>query len=423
MPHCWSGAILLLCLTFVGCKCDEIYSAIPVDSQFYLVIRDSLVRLIPDAASLALLDPFIMPTVSLEELHKTFTIGEPLPAFAYTTRSPDDCIRIYFLKSDVLNGKGFFLSYKNLGDYMNPSVFHFRGRYLMVVPLQLNPTGSEHRKSTGTIEFKWQNDTTRPFYTSGPYLGVKNEVAPLNVQFFVGEDPRVLFHNDSMFQIFFTYSMMWVGRGHQKMGLAEVRYLERENCINITYLASPIMGRPPLDMTGNQKNWSPFQYKGETLLIQSIHPLTVVQLHGYGTGDVVASVKAHVEYPLPTKLGSPRGGTNAISLSNNTYLAFYHIRTRLPWANMNSYLYGAYVFSVEPYVMLRFSPTPIMEPRELFEGKWASRYIDYCIYPMFISLLEHNTLHISFGYQDRFGYIATMNLTRILESLVPIRKE
>ena len=427
-PFLWWCSTLLL--TFAVVSCHDVFSAVPVPGtggqleQYYLVTPRNIARLIPDAASLELLDPYVMPAVtSLEELQKTHTVGEPLPVIAYKDKSPDDCLRIYFLKSDALNGKDIFLHYRNLGEYMNPSVFHFRGRLLMVVPLQVGPTGSEHRKATGTIEFKWQNDSAYPFYTTEPYLGVANEVARLNIQYFVGEDPRVLYYNESMFQIYFTYGMGWIGKGHQKMGLAEVRYDESEQCIKVAYMASPIMGKAPLDMSGNQKNWSPFLHRGEALLVQSIHPLVVVQLHGYGTDDVVASIKARVDYSLPTKLGSPRGGTNAIALGNNTYLAFYHIRTRLPWAGMNTYLYGAYVFSAEPYAMVKFSPTPIMEPRELYEAKWASRFIDYCIYPMYISRLSHDTLHISFGHQDRFGYIATMNLTRLLDSLVRIRSE
>jgi len=423
MPLLWRMMCLFVVNALGRVAGHDLYSAIPVGNQYYLVTRPNReVRLVPDAQSLELLDPFILPAVSsLEELRMSYLVRDPLPLFVYKDKSPDECIRVYFLKSDVLNGNDIFISYKNVGEYVNPSVLHFRGRLLMVVPLQIGPTGTEHRKATGTIEFKWLNDSFLPFYTTGPYLGIENEVHRLNIPFFVGEDPRVLFYNDSFFQVFSTFSMIWTGPHHQKMGLADVRYLDSEDRVNITYLASPIMGKAPIDMSVNQKNWSPFLHNGEPLLVQSIHPLVIVQLHGYGSPDIVASVKGRADYPLSHKLGTLRGGTNAIPLSDNTYFAFYHIRARLPWSGMNSYVYGAYVFSVEPYAMLKISPTPIMEPRELFTGAWASRYIDYCVYPMYISRISHDTLHLSFGHQDHFGFIATLNLTNILATLVAVK--
>lgn len=171
---------------------------------------------------------------------------------------------------------------------------------------------------------------------------------------------------------------------------------------------------------------------GEPLLVQSIHPLIIVRVHGYGTDDLVASVIATSHYTLSGHLGEVRGGTNAILLpgrTNKTFLSFYHSRTRLPWSSMTSYIYGAYTFTVEGapgayiFKMQAISPTPIMEPRKLYTEKWAGRYIDYCVYPMYIALghdLAPDVLHLSFGYQDNFGYTASLNLTKLLDSLVPV---
>ena len=170
---------------------------------------------------------------------------------------------------------------------------------------------------------------------------------------------------------------------------------------------------------------------GEALLIQSIHPLVIVRIHGYGTDNLVASVIASSDYSLSGHLGEVRGGTNAIPLpgrANKTYLSFYHSRTRLPWSSMTSYIYGAYTFTVGgspgayTFAMQSISPTPIMEPRKLYMDKWAGRYIDYCIYPMYIALQDEapDVLHLSFGYQDHYGYMASFNLTRLLATLVPV---
>ena len=415
-------------LYLISAGAHDLYRAVLVGQNHYLIVRNHVVRLISDPESLELLDPFILPEMSLKELKSRYDIGEPLPRVAYSDKQADDCVRIYLLKSSIMNGDDLFINYSSIGEYMNPSIFVFRGRLLVVVPLQVGLTGSERRKATGTIEFKWLNCSKYPFYTTEEYLGISNEVRALN-RMFVGEDPRALYFNDSYAQIYYTSNGRWLGRHHQKMGVAEIRFLAEENRINITYLpeldpgGGPIVGKQPIDNSINQKNWSPFLHNGEVLLIQSIHPFIVVQLHGYGTRNLVASIKLRVDYAISQKLGDYRGGTNALLLpgSTQTYISFYHIRTRLPWSSMGSYVYGAYTFTLnEPAGLVKISPTPIMEPRELFHKSWASRFIDYCVYPMHIFLENAVVLHISFGYQDRWGFVGTMNLTRLLDTLVPV---
>lgn len=119
--------------------------------------------------------------------------------------------------------------------------------------------------------------------------------------------------------------------------------------------------------------------------------------------------------------GELRGGSNAV-LIGNQYVAFYHTRTTLPWNNLASYVFGAYAFSSEPpFRMLRMSSTPIM-PERLYTGPWASRFIDYCVYPMHIFLETAETLHMSFGHQDRQGMTARINVTALLKSLVPVSR-
>jgi len=393
----------------------------------YLVVRNKFARLIYDNDSIANLnlDPNTMQEMTEDNFLKEYTVGEPLPPLGYKDKSPDDCVRIYSLRSSIFNGDDLYLDFSNVGEYMNPSVMKFRGRLLLVTPLQIGFTGSEHKPHTGTIEFKWLNSSRFPFYTTTPFLGIENEVRALN-DVVVGEDPRALYFNDSYFQLYFTF--VGHGRHHQKMGVAEFRYIESEGRINVTYQHAPIVAMHPLDNTRNQKNWSPFTYEnkssGETnvYMIQSIHPLIVLEMTGYGTNEIYASIKSNVDYPYMNHLGDLRGGTNAIRL-HDRYLSFFHIRTRFPWNSMTSYVYGAYTFTTEPpFTMLSISPTPIMEPRELYSSSWSSRYIDYCVYPMHIFMLEEHTdvLHISFGFQDRWGFVGTMNLTKLLLTLAPM---
>lgn len=420
--------VLLLILESVCHGYKEPYYGVCVASSLpqserkcYLIICNRLGRLISDKESVETLNlnPSEMVEMTEGKFKETYTIGDPLPRIAYSDKSPDDAVRIYTLRSSIMNGDDLFIDYSNVGEYMNPSVLKFRDRLLMLTPLQIGFTGSEHRPKTGTIEFKWLNSSLYPFHTVTKHLGVENEVHALNELLF-GEDPRVQYFNESYFQVYYTYIPPNFNRHAQKMGVAEVRYIAEERSINITYRASPIIPVHPLDSTHSQKNWSPFLYNGQTYLVQSIHPLIVVELQGLGSPEVSAVIKSKFMYEYENGIGELRGGTNAIRL-HDRYLAFYHIRTRLPWNSMTSYVYGAYTFSLEPpFRVLTVSPTPIMEPRELWSQRWSSRYIDYCVYPMHIFLVKHDVLHISFGYQDRWGFVGTMNLTKLLDTMVNI---
>ena len=239
--------LLLLALLVPGEGHGNPYFAVPLPDvngvkQHYLIVGGRA-RLIDGPESLEVLDPGILPELgSLAELNRTHPIGDPLPHFSFGGKTPDDCVRVYTMKSSVFNGDDLMLDYSSIGEYMNPSVLLFRKRLLVIAPLQIGDTGPEHRKPTGTIEFKWLNSSKHPFYTSDEYLGVSEQIRALN-WLFVGEDPRVLYYNDSFFQVYYTYTGRWLGRNHQKMGMADISYLPSEGRINITYLASPIVGK------------------------------------------------------------------------------------------------------------------------------------------------------------------------------------
>ena len=192
MIHHASIAALLVVMCAVIVVSHDLYRAARVGDKHYLLLRNRHARLINDTETFEVLDPLVLPEISEQELHKSYSVGAPLPRIAYTNKLPDDCMRVFLLKSSILNGDDLMFDYTLLGEYMNPSVLAFRGRLLMVVPLQVGFTGSEHRKPTGTIEFKWLNSSSRPFYSNSEYLGVGNEVHALN-RMFVGEDRKFFF--------------------------------------------------------------------------------------------------------------------------------------------------------------------------------------------------------------------------------------
>jgi len=328
---------------------------------------------------------------------------------------PDDSLENYIRRSTFFNGN-LLQNISRVGSYVNPSITLFRGRLLMVVSLELGFTGSRNKPPSNTIEFRWLNSTEYPFAASinNTYLGVDEvDVSPLNREL-TGQDPRVLVTNDSYFQILFT-SLGYVTSKAQRMGVAEVQYVEERKRLEITYERQPIL----VSSKNSQKNWSPFRYRNQTLLIQSINPFTVSMMSEYGGTGSLNAMRFSKSSPFQhNRYGDLRGGTNVV-LVGDRYLSFYHIRTTIPHNKLVSYLFGAYTFTSEPpFRVLSVSPMPII-PRELYTGPWGQRFIDYCVFPMSI-FVDGKFIHLSFGYQDRSGMMAKIVLEDLLNSLVPV---
>lgn len=83
---------------------------------------------------------------------------------------------------------------------------------------------------------------------------------------------------------------------------------------------------------------------------------------------------------------------------------------------------GAYTFSREPpFTLLEVSPYPIVHDT-LYNGPWdhiTQRRIDYCVFPTTF-FIEGGTIFLSLGHQDRSGYVATLDLRAVLDSLLPV---
>ena len=82
------------------------------------------------------------------------------------------------------------------------------------------------------------------------------------------------------------------------------------------------------------------------------------------------------------------------------------------------------LIATPPFELVSMSPVPIVS-NFLYSGAWdplKNRKIDYCIFPMSLSLESEDVLLISFGRNDHEGWIANMNLHSLLDSLDPISK-
>jgi len=122
--------------------------------------------------------------------------------------------------------------------------------------------------------------------------------------------------------------------------------------------------------TGNEKNWTWFEYDGLPHLIYNIEPHTVVRW------DSETLWESRVTPTAPWQYGHIRGGSNPI-LVGNEYVAFFHSST--PWIDVSiadpkkqlrrRYHMGAYAFEAKPpFRITRITKEPLLSGSQ--EDPW-----------------------------------------------------
>lgn len=165
-----------------------------------------------------------------------------------------------------------------------------------------------------------------------------------------------------------------------------------------------------------QKNWSPFDYKGELYLIYSISPERIFKpdLSFGKCAEVAHNDPFSVKSPKGWKWGVFRGGTPAI-LVDGQYISFFHTRQYVKDnSDIEYWLMGAYTFDSEPpFNMRKASPEPIITGDF---WTWQNKFI---LYPMGI-FADDNYIWISYGKNNNEIWIAKMDKQKLLDSLVPV---
>lgn len=169
-----------------------------------------------------------------------------------------------------------------------------------------------------------------------------------------------------------------------------------------------------------EKNWSPFDYQGNLLLIYSINPHRVMRPYlGTGVCETISSTYANPQW----EWGELRGGTPAL-LVDGQYLAFFH--SSIPMTSVQSegkkmahYFMGAYTFSPHPpFTVTAISPKPIVG-KDFYNGPayntWKPlRVVFPCGY-----VIENKMIWVAYGRQDHEIWIAKMHKDKLLKSLIP----
>jgi predicted GH43/DUF377 family glycosyl hydrolase len=169
-----------------------------------------------------------------------------------------------------------------------------------------------------------------------------------------------------------------------------------------------------------EKNWTPFDYQGNLLLIYSLTPHRILRLLGNGKCETYASTESFPYW----EWGVLRGGTPALR-EGNEYLSFFHSSLRISTLHsqgqeMPHYFMGAYTFSAEPpFAITQISPQPIIGKNFYTSPPYKTWRPLRVVFPGGFIANEEN-IWIVYGKQDFEIWVVKLDKKKLLQSLVPV---
>lgn len=303
----------------------------------------------------------------------------------------------------------------------NPSFIKYDNNYLMCYRQVQVSSCSSQESSTAEISFLeiiWLDENFNVI--SEPYpisLDHPDKTCPV----FIAEDGRLISLNGRIYLVYsgikeremtergfrvYVAELGWDGNGFFVISnecLSDFEYQNSEK---------------------REKNWVPFIYKNELYLAYSIYPHRILKplLDGSGRCETITSSIPSIIW----EWGELRGGTPAVPLSEELYLAFFH--SSIPLTTIHSsgecvlhYFMGAYLFAAEPpFEIKQISPEPLIGKNfyhgTIYEPYWKPVRV---VFPGGI-IVDKEYIWIAYGRQDHETWIAKILKSELLDLLINV---
>ncbi len=293
----------------------------------------------------------------------------------------------------------------------NPSIIPWEDAYLLtfrVIPQPLLTFQSE----LGVIRLD------RDFNPIGS-AQILNTREPTSEVYSRAEDARLLMIDEKLWMIYTDNVDRMISKGGFRMFLAEIvfdgMFFSLKNIEAITKFEGETQTR-------REKNWVPFDKDNELFLAYSINPHKIFRpIIGFGECETVVTTISEISW----NWGELRGGTQALRISDEEYLSFFHSSVRMTTFHsddkeMPHYFMGAYTFSTEyPFELTRISSEPIVG-KNFYHGPkykpyWGSvRVVFPCGY-----IQDDDFIWVLYGRQDHEVWVVKLDKMGLLDSLVP----
>lgn len=232
------------------------------------------------------------------------------------------------------------------------------------------------------------------------------------------QDPRLIELGGHLYMVYNNHLKTVTDREIRRMFAAEIQFDGEQFFVEKSDIFLNFEGEM---LTRTEKNWVPFEYDGSLLFAYSINPHRILRpIFGTSNCESVATSQITTDW----NWGALRGGSPALRIGDE-YLAFFHSSKNLPTVHskgktMLHYFMGAYTFSAEPpFAITRMSPGPLVGAH-FYDGPayktWKPLRV---VFPSGYVMLG-DTIWLSYGKQDHEVWVAKIDKTRLLDSLIPV---
>lgn len=291
----------------------------------------------------------------------------------------------------------------------NPTIVRWQGALLMGFRIRDTQTAS-----TDKIGMVWLDD----------HFDLKCSPYVLNVPSYPSlipskqQDPRLIVIGERLYMVYSNVIRGLVSVEVRRMFIAEVHF------DGLQFYTDPPEGLFYFENENErrwEKNWVPFEYRGELYLAYSLSPHKILKpVPGTNSCDTFTTSNGEIDW----KWGIPRGGTQAY-LDGDQYLSFFHSSINMPTVHSNGinfphYFFGAYTFSTSPpFEITQISPEPIVG-NGFYSGPpyktWKPLRV---VFPDGF-IFDEEFVWLFYGKQDHEIWMAKLDKKRLLESLVPL---
>ncbi len=321
----------------------------------------------------------------------------------------DDLANEFILESKQIKIPGYPHAF-------NPSIIRWNDSYLMSFRIIPDPKFSFNSR-LGLIRLD------RNFSPIGnpQILDTQHEDPyPISTHPSRAEDARLLMINDRLYMVYSDNKDFAVTRGGFRVYISELRF---NGSAFIVHNNECVSHFPGASLQKREKNWTPFDYKGNLLLTYSLSPHKIFKpLIGQGKCETFCSTSGDIDW----KWGELRGGSPGL-LHGDEYFAFFHSSISMPTVQSQGrhiphYFMGAYTFSSEPpFQITSISAAPIIGTGYYsgaeYKPYWGSvKAIFPCGY-----IYDDNFVWIAYGKQDHEIWIAQLDKDALFNSLTPVR--
>lgn len=263
--------------------------------------------------------------------------------------------------------------------------------------------------------------------TLSEHFEVNGPISLLDTGSHLSADPRLIEVNGSIYIVYSDISiaaLLAPVLGAKNILEVVVGKIEERDGVFSIHSISHLTDYPGRIANRVEKNWVPFEYAGQLFLSYNIEPHIIFRRP---FENETCELYTKSTTPLKWKWGVVRGGTPAI-LINGKYLSVFHSSKAMCSLHSEGkpsrhYFLGAYLFDGEPpFAIEKISPKPIIG-RHFYIGK---KYPSYwapiqAVFPCGI-VQRGDFLWISYGRQDHEVWVAQIDTSILLQSLVEVKK-